>query len=373
MDAVKVMDSFSHLGGASDYNYDPADPDDSLSLASGATRPSTLGGGEGARIRQPRPSESGDSTTDGEGRKTPVIDFDELSLLDDDSQVGAGPGGRKAPKQNGTGAGAGGVKGKGAAATTASPDLGDGGGADFDGVLDDLARDLPPHACAYCGIHTPSSVVKCLVCNKWFCNSTGGPGAHSTGSHIVNHLVRAKHKEVTLHADSPLGETTPECYNCGGKNVFTLGFIPAKSDTVVVLLCRQPCASAQSSRSDMVWDTSQWSPLVEDRQFLSWLVRVPDEHEVLRARPIGFREITRLEELWKENAEATLADLERDPAAGGEGEPQPILLRYEDAYQYQNIFGPLVKIESDYDKKLKESLTQNDVTVRWDMGLNQKR
>lgn len=54
-------------------------------------------------------------------------------------------------------------------------------------------------------------------------------------------------------------------------------------------------------------------------------------------------------------------------------EPQPILVRYEDAYQYQNIFGPLVKIEADYDKKLKESQTQTDITVRWDLGLNQKR
>ena len=36
-------------------------------------------------------------------------------------------------------------------------------------------------------------------------------------------------------------------------------------------------------------------------------------------------------------------------------EPQHVLLRYEDAYQYQNIFGPLVKLEADYDKKLKES------------------
>lgn len=47
--------------------------------------------------------------------------------------------------------------------------------------------------------------------------------------------------------------------------------------------------------------------------------------------------------------------------------------RYEDAYQYQNIFGPLVKIEADYDKRLKESQTQEGLVVRWDMGLNQKR
>ena len=47
--------------------------------------------------------------------------------------------------------------------------------------------------------------------------------------------------------------------------------------------------------------------------------------------------------------------------------------RYNDAYHYQNIFGPLVKIEADYDKRLKESQTQQDITVRWDIGLNQKR
>lgn len=48
------------------------------------------------------------------------------------------------------------------------------------------------------------------------------------------------------------------------------------------------------------------------------------------------------------------------------------MLRYEDGYQYQNIFGPLVKLEADYDKRLKESQTQDNVDVRWDVGLNKK-
>ena len=47
--------------------------------------------------------------------------------------------------------------------------------------------------------------------------------------------------------------------------------------------------------------------------------------------------------------------------------------RYEDAYQYQNIFGPLVKLEADYDRKLKESQTQDNIVVRWDVGLNKKK
>ncbi|KAF5330996.1 hypothetical protein D9619_005221 [Psilocybe cf. subviscida] len=238
---------------------------------------------------------------------------------------------------------------------------------DFDAVLDDLkdesAIDLPPHACSYCGIHSPASVVKCLICSKWFCNSRGNTSA----SHIVNHLVRAKHKEVILHAESPLGETTPECYNCGSKNVFMLGFIPAKSDTVVVLLCRQPCAAISK---DISWNASLWAPLIDDRSFLSWLVKPPSETEQLRSRQISFNQINRLEDLWREDANATLEDLQKP---GVDDEPQPILLRYEDAYQYQNIFGPLVKIEADYDKRLKESQTQTDITVRWDLGLNQKR
>ncbi|KAF8301117.1 hypothetical protein DL93DRAFT_544624 [Clavulina sp. PMI_390] len=89
---------------------------------------------------------------------------------------------------------------------------------EFDGVLeegkDETPADLPSHACSYCGIHSPASVVKCLICQKWFCNAR----TNTTAAHIVNHLVRAKHKEVILHAESPLGETTPECYNCGSKN-----------------------------------------------------------------------------------------------------------------------------------------------------------
>ena len=35
--------------------------------------------------------------------------------------------------------------------------------------------------------------------------------------------------------------------------------------------------------------------------------------------------------------------------------------------------GPLVKLEADYDRQMKEQQTQENVTVRWDMGLNKKR
>lgn len=234
-----------------------------------------------------------------------------------------------------------------------------------DGSVFSLTKELPPHACKYCGIHDPNTVVQCNICKKWFCNGRG----NTSGSHIINHLVRSKHKEVLLHKDGNLGDTSLECYSCGCRNVFVLGFIPAKADSVVVLLCRQPCAS-QSSLKDMNWDPDQWKPLISDRMFLSWLVKIPSDEEQLRARQITAQQINKLEELWKEGiTDATFLDLEKP---GVDEELQQVLVRYEDGYQYRSIFTPLVHLEAEYNKKLKESQTQENIDVRWDVGLNQK-
>ena len=85
---------------------------------------------------------------------------------------------------------------------------------------------------------------------------------------------------------------------------------------------RQPCAAISK---DISWNPSLWAPLIDDRSFLSWLVTPPSETEQLRARQITFAQITKLEDLWRENAQATLEDLEKP---GVDDEPQPILLRY---------------------------------------------
>ncbi|GAY49723.1 hypothetical protein CUMW_121290 [Citrus unshiu] len=116
--------------------------------------------------------------------------------------------------------------------------------------------DFTEHACRYCGVSNPACVVRCNVpsCRKWFCNSRG----NTSGSHIVNHLVRAKHKEVCLHKDSPLGETILECYNCGCRNVFLLGFISAKTESVVVLLCREPCLNMMKESQSKDNVTIRW-------------------------------------------------------------------------------------------------------------------
>ncbi|VDP91630.1 unnamed protein product [Echinostoma caproni] len=220
--------------------------------------------------------------------------------------------------------------------------------------------ELPEHACAYCGIHDPACVVFCNTTKKWFCNGKG----NTSGSHIVNHLVRARAKEVTLHKDGPLKDTLLECYVCGSKNVFLLGFVPAKSESVVVLLCRSGCAN---QNKDMYWDPAQWQPIIQGRQFLSWLVKVPSEEAQAKARQLSAQQINLLEEMWKENPQAAVDDLNKP---GTDNKVDPVLLRYSCTAEYCDTFVPLVKLEAEYDKKIKESLKLENVVIRWETALN---
>ena len=137
-------------------------------------------------------------------------------------------------------------------------------------TLDHYDEDnLPEYSCRYCGIHDPACVAKCVETKKWFCNAVIGSG----GSHLVHHLVRSRSNQVQLHPESPLGDTVLECYNCASKNSFVLGFVPASSSSVVVLLCRV-CVETVPALKDMDWELAQWHPLIQDRKFLPWLIKV---------------------------------------------------------------------------------------------------
>lgn len=90
-----------------------------------------------------------------------------------------------------------------------------------------------------------------------------------------------------MHEGGLLGETQLECYNCGGRNVFMLGYIPARADSVVVsnifhdfisvhvayahsivfkvILCRQPCAMETALKNAENWHADDWKPLISER------------------------------------------------------------------------------------------------------------
>ena len=116
-------------------------------------------------------------------------------------------------------------------------------------------------------------------------------------------------------------------------------------------------------------DIEQWTPLIADRSFLNWIVKTPSDAEQMKARQLTAQQLNHLEELWTVKPEASLVDIERP---GVDEETQRVLLRYEDGHQYRKIFDPLVKLEADYDRRVVEAQTQDNVRVRWQVGLNKR-
>ena len=205
---------------------------------------------------------------------------------------------------------------------------------------------------SYCGCHNKEDVMKCTFknCNKWFCN---GRLKDRLGSHIIIHLVKAKHKEISLHPEGSHGDTALECYVCGNKNIFILGFVPIQSseESQVIIICRLPCLNSKGC-NDLQWDINDWTPIVEEKMIVNWLVKPPAEQDMRRGRHLNIDQINALEELRKLNPEARIEDLDKP---GMKKILRDVLLKYENGREYCDVFLPLIEMEAQYDKKVKES------------------
>ena len=216
---------------------------------------------------------------------------------------------------------------------------------------------LPEHACNYCGNHDARTVVKCISesCNRWFCNSYGG---NKAGSHIIAHLVKARHKSVMMHTETTFGETSIECYICSSKTVFLLGFVPSRSENTLIFLCREPCA-LRNMISDKEWDLEAWKPLIEEKRFLPWIVSVPTEEEDRKARKITIKEISKIEEEIRNGKIPTTVPEAVENI-------KRIKLKYSNPREYKEIYERLVRLDAEYDREVKQSQKKNDISLRWE-------
>lgn len=156
--------------------------------------------------------------------------------------------------------------------------------------------------CEYCGMQ--ENTVLCVVCKKEYCNNR-----KDCISHIVFHLVKNKHK--TVQTDRVLS-----CAVCGDSNIFRLGF--HNNDVV----CRECSAGS-------------WEPAIQERCLIS------------RVAGSSFTQLGKKE----------LSDME-DGAAGLES-VKPTFGRSE----YIRVFHMLIMAESEEERKYKESLREENVTV----------
>ena len=168
-----------------------------------------------------------------------------------------------------------------------------------------------------------------------------------------------------------MGDSTIECYNCGSANVFDIGSLPTQGQDVVVLLCVIDCLGETEELKKQGWKliggVRSW---LQDKEFVEWLLKIPSEKEQMRARQVTAAQIRKLEDIWRENPDVTMEDIKHGEQQ--DDGPNPVQGKYEDAYEYQNIFGPLVKLEADEDKKMKEAQTQTNVSINWEKSISRK-
>lgn len=128
----------------------------------------------------------------------------------------------------------------------------------------------------------------------------------------------------------------------------------------------------------MEWDGASWQPLIRDRELLDWLVQYPSQRELARSRQISTEQMRGLEELWKTDPNATNrlsfdGDIAAIDSLLSADHVDHVLITYEDAQHFQRVYCPLVTLEAEYDKKMKESQAQQNIEIKWDLSLGRKR
>ena len=233
---------------------------------------STLDAGESALD-----GEYGRGNLNGGPRRRRVGDDDETDVFDDDDLESLA-----SHALNGKGAGAG-VGGEGQ------------GGQEEE-------VELPPHACSYCGIHNPGSVVKCLACSKWFCSARGNTIflAHHQPSRPRPAQGSPAPPFLTLSETPRSNATTaaPRTSSCSAL------FQPSRTQSLFCYAVSH--APRMPSSKDMNWDTSRWQPLIEDRSFLALACQSAHRSRTAACAPPQPSNDRKLEEMWKDNASATL-------------------------------------------------------------------
>ena len=213
--------------------------------------------------------------------------------------------------------------------------------------------------CAYCGISSPTKLIKCNECKKYFCN---GRLDSYTASHIVFHLTKSKHKELYCGPNSCIGEMFLECYNCSQKNIFLLGFLESKEGNSGLFICREPCLTT-CKIDDNNFDKTKWVSLINDKKILDWIINPPStDNENRLCQKVNIRNMSKLEDKWEK--EKILSSQEKPKYLGNY--LKSVKLCYNDGQDYLETFEPLISAEEEYDRKLKETQKKNNIKVKFE-------
>jgi len=96
------------------------------------------------------------------------------------------------------------------------------------------------------------------------------------GSHIIIHLVKAKHNQIGLHPSNIYKDMSIECFYCNSKVLFKLGMVTSTDKSLAIILCREPCLHAKDIGQHN-WEPDTWTPLIVNKVLLAGIAAAPTE------------------------------------------------------------------------------------------------
>ena len=151
-----------------------------------------------------------------------------------------------------------------------------------------------------------------------------------------------------------------ECYSCGCKNIFLLGFLESREGDTGIILCREPCLSQCKIVEDK-FEKTRWVPLIKDKKLLDWIIPTQNETEIKLCNRVNIRSMSKMEDKW---IKEKLKTNEEKPKFLGNW-LKAVKLCYNDGQDYLETFEPLISAEEEYDRKLKEEQKKHGILVNY--------
>ncbi len=224
------------------------------------------------------------------------------------------------------------------------------------------SRNLARSKCAYCQNTDHKCLGQCMECKQYFCNTV----LSEIGSHLVVHLVRAKHRQVRLHKDSSLGHLVFECLFCRKRNVFTLGFAPHWEDkrTDVIMCCRDYSCLSQEYISNHGLKVSEWEPIIKEKRFVDFLLQSKPPGQTPGTITPTIKAIYEYENSFQAGKRLTMDEVLTHKVRTVKA--PNVQLQWINIDQYFNTFGFLVELEIEEDRKLYDKMIFEQVEINWD-------
>lgn len=120
---------------------------------------------------------------------------------------------------------------------------------------------------------------------------------------FMRHLIRSRTLSIEVRTEK--SDVRSSCFGRLLANQLPTGMKETSVDALTakseykfnsIKFCKY---RAFDKRYECYRDQQQWKPLIQDRSFLSWLVKVPSDQEQMRGRQMTAVQMNKLEELWK--------------------------------------------------------------------------